>query len=115
MSLDWDEVIAFGLTLPGVTCESYYGEPALKAANGRAFVSPGHEKDTSFCLQIDRDTIAVLMETDPDTYWQSPHYAGSSAVLVRFDTHDPDRVRTMIERSRDWAASRPKPRPRRKT
>lgn len=112
MSLDWDQVTAYALALPDSEMSTSYGQPAVKA-NGRAFVSPGREEG-SFCLHIDTDTVDMLMETDPDTYWQTPHYEGWPAVLVRYDSADPDRIRAMIGRARDWCASRPKPRPRKR-
>ena len=56
----------------------------------------------------------MLKETDPATFWQTPHYEGWPAVLVRFDSPDPDRVRAMIERSHAWSAAKPRPRPRKK-
>jgi hypothetical protein len=110
MSLNWDAVIAFGLTLPDVEFSSHYGAPALKT-NGRAFLSPSREAG-SFCLHIGKDMVEMLMETDPDTYWQTPHYVGWAGLLVRYDTPDPERVLATIRYARDWAASQPKPRPR---
>ncbi|SNS40939.1 hypothetical protein SAMN06295912_10614 [Sphingomonas laterariae] len=107
----WEDAVAFALGLPGAELSTYYGAPAVKAANGRAFLTPGHEAG-SFCIQLDLDTVAMLIETDPGTYWQSPHYQGWPAVLVRHDSADPERVRAMIGRAHDWALSRPRPRPR---
>src|SRR3546814_11294498 len=69
---------------------------------------------TSFGLALDLDTIEMLKETDPDTYWQSAHYEGWPAVLVRYDSSDPEHVRAMIERSREWTAAKPKVRPRKR-
>jgi hypothetical protein len=112
MSLDWDSITAFALALPDTEMSTSYGKPAVKV-NGRAFVSPGHETG-SFALSIDLDTIEMLKETDPDTFWQTPHYEGWASVLVRYDSPDPERVRAMITASRDWNAARPKPKPRKK-
>ena len=42
------------------------------ASNGRAFLFPSHEADTSFGVAIDLDTIEILKETDPATFWQTP-------------------------------------------
>jgi hypothetical protein len=42
MSLDWDQVLGFALSLPGAELSTSYGKPAAKA-NGRAFISPGRE------------------------------------------------------------------------
>jgi hypothetical protein len=112
MSLDWDQVLAYALSLRGAELSTSYGKPAARA-NGRAFISPGREKG-SFCLHIDKDMVEMLKETDPGTYWQTEHYEGWPAVLARYDSDDPDRIRAMIERAREQCDSRPK-RPRKKT
>ena len=102
----WDKVVTFALTLPGTVAATSWGGPAVAiAANGRAFIYPGRERDTSFALAIDRDTIELLKDTEPETYWQSPHYEGWPAVLVRFDSPDPERVRQIIDRAREQAAA----------
>ena len=108
MSLDWDTVTAFAASLTGAERSPHYGAPAVKA-NGNAFVAPGREAG-SFCLLIDRDTVDLLKETDPDTYWQTKHYEGWPAVLVRYDSPDPDRVHAMIERAHGQALAKKRPR-----
>jgi hypothetical protein len=110
--LDWDTVVAHALSLPGSETATHYGAPSVKV-NGRAILAPGRE-DGSFCLMVDLDTVEMLKETDPDTYWQTPHYEGWPGVLERFHTADPERVLAMIETSHAWNAARPKPRPRKK-
>ena len=110
---NFDDAVAFALTLPETELSTSYGKPAVKV-NGRAFVFPSHEADTSFGIALDLDTIEILKETDPDTFWQTPHYVGWEGVLVRYSSHDPGRVRAMIERSRDWTAAKPPPKPRKK-
>lgn len=102
---DWNDVAAHALTLPDTVMGTSYGKPAVKvASNGRVFIAPGREQD-SFCLMIDRDTIEMLKATDPATFWQTPHYEGWPAVLVRHDSADPERVAAMIARARDQAAA----------
>lgn len=111
---DWDSLVAFALDLPGTHLALSYGKPAVKiAANDRAFLS-GSREPGSFVLQIDQDTKAMLIETDPDTFWETPHYQGWPSLLVRYDSVDQERVKTMIERARDQAAARPAARPRKK-
>ena len=113
--MTWDEAVAFALSLPDTELSTSYGQPAVKvASNGRAFLYPSHETDTSFGVAIDMDTIEVLKETEPETYWQTPHYEGWPGVLVRYHAADEDRVRDVISRSRDWTAARPKVRPRKR-
>jgi hypothetical protein len=102
----WNAARDFALSLPGTELSTSYGMLAFKiAANGRAFLNTGRESDTSFVLQIDMGTVEMLKETEPDTYWQSPHYQGNAAVLVRFDSADPERVRAMIRLAHEQAGA----------
>jgi hypothetical protein len=110
--MNWEQVVAHALTLPGTELTTYYGGPAVKA-NGHPLVTPGREEG-SFCLHIDQDTKAILIETDPGTFWQTPHYDGWPSLLVRYDSPDPERVLAMIDRSHGWVMSRKPPRPRKK-
>jgi hypothetical protein len=114
--MTWDEAVAFALSLPGTELGTTYGKPAVKAAaNGRAFLSTGHEPDTSFVLSIPEDRVELLKATEPRSFWQTAHYEGWPAVLVRYDATDDERVRDVIADSLSWTAGRPKTRPRRKT
>jgi len=112
---NWDKVAAFALTLPGSEAGSSYRMPNVKvAANGREFVWTGHEAHTSFAAAIDLDTVEILKETEPETYWQSPHYEGYPAVLIRYDSPDPERVRSVIERAFEYTAAKKPVKPRKK-
>ena len=99
--MTFHEAIAFALTLPGTSCR-----PATASRRSRSpptaapSCSPSHEPDTSFGVAIDRDTIEILKETEPETYWQTPHYEGWEGVLIRYDGRDQDRVRETIARAR---------------
>ena len=113
--MTFDEAVAFALTLPDTELSTSYGKPAVKVkSNGRAFLFPSHEADTSFGVAIDLDSIELLKATEPDTYWQTPHYEGWPAILVRYDAADEERVRDIIRRSRDWSTALPKTRPRKR-
>jgi hypothetical protein len=111
----WEKAVAYALSLPDTILSTSYGKPAVKvASNGRAFLYIGREPESSFGVAIDMDSVEILKETDPDTFWQTPHYEGWPAVLVRFGSADPERVLSVIERSRDWTAAMPPPRSRKK-
>jgi len=113
--MKFNEAVAYALTLPDTERSTSYGKPAVKvASNGRAFLFPSHEADTSFGVAIDLDTVEILKETDPATYWQSPHYVGWEGVLVRYDSPDEERVRDVIGRSRDFVAAKPRAKPRKR-
>lgn len=113
--MTWDQAVAYALTLPDTELSTSYGSPAVKiASNGRAFLFTSRESDTSFGVSIDLDTVELLKETDPDTFWQTPHYEGWPGILIRYDCEDEERVHDVIARSRDWVASKPKARPRKR-
>lgn len=111
--MTWDEAVAFALSLPDTELSTSYGKPAVKvASNGRAFLYRSHEPTTSFGVGIDLDTVEMLKETEPETYWQTPHYEGWPAVLVRYECKDEGRAWDVIRRSRDWTAALPRSRSR---
>ena len=111
----WDKVEAFALSLPGTERGTTYRMPTVKvAANGRGFVWTSGEPETSFAVWLDPGTAEMLMETDSDTFWQSPHYVGSSAVLIRYSSKDPERVRYVIGQAHELAAAMKPVRPRKK-
>lgn len=109
----WEKAVAFALSLPNTELSTSYGKPAVKV-KGRAFLFAGREATTSFGVAVDRDTVEMLKETDPHTFWQSPHYEGWPAVLIRYETEDPQRVRSVIERSYAWTAAKPPSRSRKR-
>lgn len=107
MGLNWDEAVACALGLPGTELGISYGKPVVKtSSNRRAFLHTGHEAATSFCLQLDRETVAALVKADPRTYFQTDHYVGSAAVLVRYDSRDVKGVRAVIARAHAYAATK---------
>ena len=113
--MTFEEAVAYALSLPGTERGTSYGKPAVKvSANGRAFLFPSHEADTSFGVAMDLDTIEILKETDPESFWQSPHYIGWEGVLIRYDSNDEERVRDVIARSRDFVAAKPPAKPRKR-
>lgn len=94
---DWDEAVAYALTLPGTYIESYYGHPVPKV-NKKAILAAGHEAG-SFCLFVAKPEKEVLLETDPDTFWQTDHYRNYPAILVRFGGGARERIETYIQRA----------------
>lgn len=107
MGMSWDEAVAYALRLPDTELGTSYGKPVVKrSSNRRAFLHMGHEAATSFCVQVDRETVALLLASDPRTYFQTDHYLGSDAVLVRYDSREVKGVRTLIARAHAYAATK---------
>src|SRR3546814_2151020 len=82
---NWDEVVAFACALPDVEMAPFYGTPCPKV-NGKAFVSPGREEG-SFHVMAPHEEKELLLETDPGSFWQTPHYEGWPGLLVRSEEH----------------------------
>jgi hypothetical protein len=111
----WARAEAFALSLPGTVRSTIYNMPMVMISkNRRGFLVTGHEAKTSFAVPLDEGYAEMLMETDPESFWQSPHYAGSGAVLVRYASPDPERVRHVIEHAYTLASAKKNrpPRPR---
>jgi len=93
----WAEVAAFALSLPDTELSTSYGKPAVRL-RGKVFLFPGREEG-SFAVMSPLDEKELLMETEPDTFWETPHYSGYPAVLVSFDSPSHDRIELVIKRA----------------
>ena len=89
--------MAFALALPGTEESTSYGKPAVRV-RGKAFVYPGREEG-SFAIACPLEEKELLMETDPGTFWETAHYRGWPAVLVRFGSSDRERIELVIRRA----------------
>jgi hypothetical protein len=94
---DWDEAVEFALTLPGTELSTSYGKPAVKV-NKKVFLYTGREPD-SFAVASPLGEKDMLMETDPDTFWETDHYRGWPAILVRYGSPERERIETVITRA----------------
>jgi hypothetical protein len=99
--MTWDEVMALALALPGATRGTSYGRDAA-LVRGKMFVVIGREPD-HFVLRAGLDAVEMLMATEPDCFFQTPHYVGWPGVLVRLVTADPERIAVLVERA--WAGN----------
>lgn len=93
----WEDVTAFALGFAGTELSTSYGKPAVKV-NGKAFLYTGREPG-SFAIASPLPEKELLIETDPETFWESDHYRGWPAVLVRYGSRDRERVETVITRA----------------
>lgn len=93
----WEDVAAFALTLPGTEPSTSYGQPAIKT-RGKLICSTGHEPG-SFHVAAPHEKKAVLIESDPATFWQTAHYANWPGLLVRYGSADAERIRIVVARA----------------
>ncbi|HEV7345333.1 MAG TPA: MmcQ/YjbR family DNA-binding protein [Devosia sp.] len=88
------EQLAKARDLPEVSRSTSYGTPALKV------------RDKSFVRLKDADTLvllcpaeqkALLMEISPEIYFETDHYVGHAAVLIRLNAIDDEELSLRLE------------------
>ena len=95
---DWDAVVALARrVLPAVELGTTYGNPAIKH-RGKMLAATTAPDPGSFVLHVALADKEVLLETDPGMFWETDHYHGWPAVLVRYGA-DADRVALLLRRA----------------
>jgi hypothetical protein len=105
---DWETVRELASALPGAEEGLTYGKPSFKVG-GRLFVwmSPsGDAPPDALALRVDLDEKPLLVASDPDVFFETPHYVGHPIVLVHLDTVDGETLADRIEES--WLLRAPK-------
>ena len=95
---DWDAIVDVGMALPGVELATAYGKPALKL-RGKVLAATTSPDPGSFVLRVAAEEKDILIETEPDTFWETDHYRGWPAILVRYGTAAGDRVAILFARA----------------
>ena len=88
--------------LPGVAQASSYGTPSLKV-HGR-FMARLRDTDT-LVVRCPVEEKAMLMEAAPAIFYETDHYKGHAAVLVRLAAADDATLRGRLERA--WRMQAP--------
>ncbi|KFC62882.1 hypothetical protein FF80_03453 [Devosia sp. LC5] len=98
--------------LPGITRSTSLGTPALKVRD-KSFV---RLKDaTTLVLLCPAEQKALLMEISPQIYFETDHYIGYPAVLIRLDAIADEELSLRLEDAwrfkapKSLAAQRPAP------
>jgi hypothetical protein len=100
---DWETVKALGAELPDVGVDRWYGTPALKVA-GKGFVRL--REDGALVVMIDILEREALMQSDPQTFYITPHYQDYPAMLINLERVDPQELRELLIES--WRRKAPK-------
>ena len=99
----WDTVCELGGELPEVEVGTWYGTPALKV-RGKGFARL--REDGALVVMIDVLERAALMQSDPETFYITPHYEEYPAMLVNLDRIDPQELLERLIES--WCRKAPK-------
>lgn len=104
----WETVRELASPLPEVEeSASHGGHPALRV-RGKLFawMSPKREAAGALALRVEADEKPLILESDPDVYFETPHYRGYPAVLVHLHRIGRDELAERIEDA--WLIQAPK-------
>ena len=102
---DWDAVRELALSFPEVEASSS-GRIAF-SVRGKGFAWEARERDGGgLAVRVDRDEKELILESNPDVYFTSPHYTGFPAVQVRVEAIDREELRERLEDA--WLIQAPK-------
>jgi hypothetical protein len=102
---DWETVRELALSFPEVE-ESWEGRPAWRV-RGKLFAWKARERDGGeLAVRVDRDEKQLILDANPDVYFQTPHYHGYPGVLVRVDRIDREELAQRLEDA--WLIQAPK-------
>ena len=102
---DWRTVRTLALALP--EAEEEPGERPAFRVRGKLFAWRARERDGGgLAVRVDRDEKELILESDPVVYFETPHYRGYPAVLIRLEKIE---RRELAERIEDaWLIQAPK-------
>lgn len=101
----FDRVARIGLALPGVEESTSYGTRALKVRK-KLIARMKEDGETLVVPTESVDEKAFLIATEPELYYETPHYAGWPHVLVRLPVVTDQRLAEMLEAA--WRREAPK-------
>ena len=80
----FERVVRLAVHLPEVECGASYGTPSLKV-RGKSFVRMKERMDSVLVVMVPLGLKEALIDAEPEKYFETPHYSGYSAMLVRLD------------------------------
>jgi hypothetical protein len=102
---DWDDVREIARAFPEAEESTTHTMPAFKFRGKLIFwMSPREEG--ALCVRVDRDERPLILESNPDVYFLTPHYESYPGVLVRLDLIDREELAGRLEDA--WLTRAPK-------
>ena len=91
-------------SLPDTEEGSSYGTPSWKVRG--KFFARLRDEDSVLVAKVDKGEKRLLMESEPEIFFQTPHYEGYGYVLVRLAAIDEDELAEVLEDA--WRLAAPK-------
>jgi hypothetical protein len=96
--ITFETVRRIGLAMRDVERSTAYGSPALKV-HGKLLACIAVHKSSepnSLAVRIAFEDRSVLMKTDPDVYYLTPHYVDYPVILARLSRLDVDQLKDLL-------------------
>ena len=78
------------LSLPDVEEGTSYGTPSWKVRG--KFIARLRDNESVAVVKVDKGEKQLLLEAEPDVFFETPHYYGYGYVLVRLEAIDAGRA-----------------------
>jgi hypothetical protein len=102
---DWETVRELALAFPEVE-EDVSGRTAYRV-RGKLFAWMARERDGGgLAVRVDRDEKQLILDSNPEVYFTSPHYNGYPGVQIRVEAIDRDELQERLEDA--WLIQAPK-------
>jgi hypothetical protein len=102
---DWDVVRELALALPEVEA-STSGRVAF-SVRGKGFAWEARERDGGgLAVRVEREEKELILDSNPEVYFTSPHYTGFPAVQIRVEVIERDELEERLEDA--WLIQAPK-------
>ena len=103
--LDWDTVREIALSLPEV--EEAGQERTVYKVRGKSFAWAARERDGGgLGIRVDGAEKQLILDSNPDVYFTSPHYNGWPGLQIRLETIDREKLQMRLEDA--WLIQAPK-------
>jgi hypothetical protein len=103
--VDWETVREIALSFPEVE-ESGADRVAFRV-RGKLFAWAARERDGGgLGIRVEGDEKQLVLDSNPDVYFSSPHYDGWPGVQVRLEEIDREELRMRLEDA--WLIQAPK-------
>ena len=96
MSLTFDDVVRIVSDLPGIEVGTSYETPALRVGK-KLICRMWEDRETMVLKPLEDIELQFLMDTQPDVFYQTPHYEGWPTILIRLSRIDEAQLRELIE------------------
>lgn len=102
--ISFPDLCIWAQRFPGIVVGTAYGTPALRVRD--RFLCRLRDEDGSLAIVVDPDYRELLLSTNSDAFFLTPHYEGYPMVLVRLELAEPEDVQQLLADA--WRTRAPK-------